>query len=80
MRQNGALWFFHRLTVAAVDQPACGVAADLSEVFAGENRQNAGHGSGGGCVDGFDDTVGHCGPGKNGCTFGVRLDVVGVCS
>ena len=43
MRQNRALWFFHRLAVAALHQPACGVAAHGHEIRAGEHGKDTFH-------------------------------------
>ena len=49
--QHGTLGLLHRLAIAAVDKPACGVAANIGEIGTGKNRQHAGHAFRNGCVD-----------------------------
>ena len=78
MGQNGALWLFHRLTVAAVYQPARRVTADLDKIFASKNRKHTGHGGGGVSVDRFDRTIGHVRAGKHSRTLAVGFDIVAI--
>ena len=78
--QNRTLGFFHRFAVAAVDQPAGGIAAYFCEIFAGEHRQNTGHRLGRCRVDRIDPAIGHFGPRKHRVGLPCQNDVIGIFS
>ena len=78
MGQNRALGFAHRRAVAAVDQPARRVAADLDEILTGEHGQNAWHGQRRGGVDGHDAPMRHGRAGEGRESLAVNADVVGI--
>ena len=78
MRQNRALGFPHRRSVAAVDQPARRVPADRGEILTRKDRQHAGHSLGARRIDRLDLPVRHLRPNKDRMDLPRDLHVIGV--
>jgi hypothetical protein len=78
MGQHRALGFAHGRPVAAVDQPACRVAAHILEILAREDGQNTRHLCCIGGVDRLDPTMRHARADKDRIGLAVQRHVVGV--
>ncbi len=78
MRQHRALGFAHRGAIAAVDQPARRVAADVLEILTGEDRQHARHRRGLGGIDLPDPPMRHIRPHEHRRGLRMQRHVVGI--
>ena len=80
MGEHGPLGLVHRRSVAAVDEPACGVAAHFGEVLAGVDGEHAGHRLGRVGAGALDRAMRDLRAGEGGVAHARRGVVVGVLS